>query len=101
MVDRRLPRSFFVPLQTFATSKRPFSFLSRASKGWLLPFFSFAAPLARGGTRKILGKKRKKGGDNLVGGDGFASPPFLAYDQASFVILYAMLLEMVFEIVPG
>lgn len=97
MADRRLPRSFSSCLYKPSPppSDRSPSFL----EGWLLPFFSFAAPLARG-TRKILGKKRKKGGDNLVGGDGFASPLFLAYDQAGFVILYAMLLKMVFEIVP-
>lgn len=83
VVDRRSP-SLFLPgsLQPFATSKPPFARLSSSNLldpgGWLLPFFSFRLRPLGGRRRKILRKKRKNGGDDLVGGDAFTSSLFLS-----------------------
>lgn len=100
MVDRRLPRSFFVPLQTFATSKRPLSFLSRASRGGSFPSFLL---LLRWPAEPEKSWERNERREGIISLEGMVSFPlsFSLMIEASFAILYAMLLKMVFEIVPG
>ena len=73
-------------------SRRSFAFLRRTSStrpGWVVaPSLLFFSPSCLAERRKIPRKKRKNGGDDLVGGDAFTSFLPLSLSLSLFLFLF-------------